>query len=188
MRIIAGKHRGRKIDVPQGKGVRPTSSSVRESVYNLLVHGDFVAGNPLIDSQVLDLFCGSGAVGLEALSRGAAHATLIDRSSEHLRYARANAERMGELEQCTFLRRDIARLDTEKPNALYNLVFLDPPYNKNLVPKTVKHLTANGWLAPHAVVVIEAESELELELPVDVFRLVQRRVYGATVIYIAELL
>src|SRR5438876_409927 len=104
MRIIAGKHRGRRIEMKEGKDIRPTSSRARESLFNILSHGQFGGeeNSPFINRRVVDLFCGSGALGLEALSRSAAHVTFVDQSQDSLNLVRTTADNMGELKNIRF--------------------------------------------------------------------------------------
>ena len=108
MRIIAGKHRGRRIDVVDTTRIRPTSSRTREAIFNIISHGEFAraADSPFIGKRVMDLYCGTGAFGLEALSRGAGHVTFVDNNRESLALAQHNAERMGEKPHTQFLQNE----------------------------------------------------------------------------------
>ena len=186
MRIVGGRLRGLKL-AALGKGdtarhLRPTPDRVRESLFNLLEHGGF--GDPVPGAVALDVFAGTGALGLEALSRGAAHVTFIDdgRVAQGLlaeNIAKARAE-----DATQVIRRSALRPGTPSGEAA-TLVFLDPPYGKSLGAKALKRLNEDGWIAPGALVVWE-ESE-EQEAP-DGFRGIETRVYGDTVLTILEAL
>lgn len=182
MRIVGGRHRGRRIAAPEGHAVRPTGERAREAVFNLLENGRALseAGFTLAGSTVLDAFCGSGALGLEALSRGAAFATFVDVDNVALAAARANAEKLGETGRCEFLRADAGAL-TNAPRA-HALTFLDPPYRQGLAAAALAGLAAKDWLAEGAVCVVErGAGESALELPSEFVTLDSRR-YGAAVI------
>lgn len=159
MRIVAGKHRGRRLDVPSGRDVRPTSDRTRQSLFNILSHGDWMGdGRDALDgADVLDAFCGTGALALEALSRGAARAAFLDKARPSLDLARRNAEMLGEGANCRFVLGDAAR----PPAAPFaaSLVFLDPPYAQDLAPPALSGLAANGWMAPGALVCVEVGAE-----------------------------
>lgn len=180
LRIIAGKHRGRKIEVKENKGIRPTGSKARGAIFNILTHGSFGPGgeSPLMDQPVLDLFCGTGALGLEALSRGAAHVTFVDQSQESINLARQNALRMGEEETTTsFLRNDSTSLPPARRKVA--LVFMDPPYNSGLAVKSLGSLDQQGWLVRDAVLVVEISSKEKLTAPAR-YDLFDERAYGNT--------
>ena len=153
MRIVAGRHRGVALVAPApGKGdIRPTSDRVRESLFNVLAHGPY--GDPVAGARVLDLFAGTGALGLEALSRGAANVTLVDQGRAALDLLRRNVARIGG-EQAQVIARDATRLGPN-PGAPYDLVFLDPPYGRDLGPSALASAREGGWLAPGALIVIE---------------------------------
>lgn len=186
MRIIAGKHRGRTIEVLAEKGLRPTTGKVREALFNLLKHGKFMKepdfiqdDNPslLEGRRVIDIFCGSGALGLEALSRGASHAVFVDQNTKVMALARSNAEKLHEEENCTFIRSD----STQLPKAVEPcmVAFLDPPYLSGLSHAGLKTLSANGWLERGAIVIVEQSKKEALKLPPD-FYLVDERFYNLT--------
>lgn len=183
MRIIAGKHRGRRIELLRDAAhVRPTSGFAREAIFNILSHGAYGTPetSPYMGKRVLDLFCGTGAFGLEALSRGAGHVTFVDLSRESLQVARMNAERMGEISTTAFLRADAAQLPTAREP--YSLVFLDAPYDKpDLVGQALKSLLAGGWMAKDAVVVVEHEARQKPPIP-DALTQIDERHYGRAVI------
>ena len=155
MRIIGGSHRGMALAAP-GAGdpaarLRPTADRVRESLFNLLQHG---AGDPVTGARVLDLFAGTGALGLEALSRGAVHVTFIDDGAEARALLRRNIDKMRAMGATKVWRRDATRLG-ENRGAAFGLVFLDPPYRRGLGEKALASAAMGGWLAPGAVVVWE---------------------------------
>ena len=133
MRIIGGRHRGRPLRAPAGRDVRPTPDRVREALFNVLLHG--AAAFDLEGASVVDVFAGSGALGLEALSRGAGHATFIESTDEALRFIRMNAGRLDEGANTTLLRLDASRLPPPPRAARCPapLVFLDPPYGTALL-------------------------------------------------------
>jgi 16S rRNA (guanine966-N2)-methyltransferase len=178
VRIVAGKHRGRPLMAPAGSAVRPTSDRARESVFNILVHG--IADFTIEGASVVDVFAGTGALGLEALSRGARHATFVDADPAVLHVVRQNAARIGEWRAVTLLRLDATRLP---PPALAvkapcRLAFLDPPYGQGLVQPALAGLASRGWLEKGAVVVAEIGAQEPFEPPKG-FVLVDERTYGA---------
>ncbi len=156
MRIIGGSHRGLVLaDVGTGDvaaQLRPTSDRVRESLFNLLRHGP--SGDPVPGARVLDLFAGTGALGLEALSRGATHVTFVEDGAPARALLRRNIERMQAMGVTRVWRRDATRLG-ENRGTPYTLVFLDPPYGRGLGPRALASAVAGRWLAPGAVVVWE---------------------------------
>jgi len=181
MRIIAGKHKGRRIEIgKEASGIRPTSDFARQAIFNILTHGAHgLNGHTFTDKHVLDVFCGTGAFGLEALSRGAASVTFIDHSREALKAARTNTETIRELENAEFILMDAARLPKAKKS--YSVVFLDPPYFKGMIVPALNSLQAGGWLAEDAIVVVEHDAKEVLLLP-DEFESVDRRQYGRAMI------
>jgi len=179
LNIIAGKHRGRKIETKRNATIRPTGSRTRGAVFNILMHGDFgINGNsPLIDKSIIDVFCGTGALGLEALSRGAAHVTFVDESSESITLARANATSMKEEGNAHFLRSDSTSLPAARKTC--SLAFLDPPYNSGLAVKSLISLDKQGWLENGAIAVVEL-SHKEVLAPPAHYTIFDERKYGNT--------
>ena len=178
MRIVAGRHRGRPLRAPEGKGVRPTSDRARQAVFNILEHG--IPGFAFADVSVVDVFSGTGALGLEAISRGAAHATFIDTDAMALKYAKENAARLGEWKNILILRLDATRI-APPPLAAKTpcgLAFLDPPYGEGLLGPALQGLAARGWLTPGAIVVAEMGAK-ETFAPPRGYALLQERTYGA---------
>lgn len=152
MRIVGGRLRGRRLDAPAGRDTRPTSDRNRESLFNIVCHHDWGAA-ALDGGRVLDAFCGSGALGLEALSRGAAAAVLMDTAQPALACARANVAALGETGNVAVLRADATR--PPRADAACSLLLLDPPYGKDLATRALAALTLAGWAAPQAVAVVE---------------------------------
>ncbi len=161
MRITGGEFRGRVIKVPDGKDVRPTTDKVRQAVFNI-INGYEMADEPF----VLDGFCGTGSLGLEALSRFARGAVFIDKGRESMQFCRANIDVLGLTDKTTTLNNDVTRLG-EKPLHLdaADLLFLDPPYRQNLLPIAMKTLSEKGWLADGALCVLECEKGATLDSP-----------------------
>ncbi len=177
MRIVGGSHRGRRLLAPPGDTVRPTSDRAREALFNILSHGRFAAGGiSFAGAAVLDAFAGTGALGLEALSRGAAEAVFIEQDREALTILRRNVEALGEDARARILPGDA----THPPRASSRCVvaFLDPPYQSGLAVPALEALETAGWLAPEALVVIETAAREELAPPAG-FSLIDERVYGA---------
>jgi 16S rRNA (guanine966-N2)-methyltransferase len=175
MRISGGSLRGRILAAPKGRDVRPTSDKVRQAVFNILLKYGLPEG-----AQVLDLCCGTGALGLEALSRGAAFATFIDKSAESLAACHRNIEALGLAAQARALRRDAHRPGPLPPGAApAELLFLDPPYKLDIIPDALGAL-AQGWLAPGAVCVVECGSGGEAPAPPPGYEALDTRAYGAS--------
>jgi 16S rRNA (guanine966-N2)-methyltransferase len=148
MRIIAGTHRGRRLETFEGEDVRPTADRAREALFSILT-----SRQAILDATVLDLFCGTGALGLEALSRGAAYVTFVDSDADAIALARKNIAACKETERARVLRSDATKLGTS--DRQYDLVLLDPPYGKGLILPTVQRLMAGDWLAVGALIVAE---------------------------------
>jgi len=177
MRIVGGSHRGRRLVAPSGDVVRPTSDRAREALFNILSHGDFAAsGLPFAGRPVLDAFAGTGALGLEALSRGASEAVFIEREREALAVLRRNLGALGEEDRGQIVAGDATR----PPRAALAcaVAFLDPPYRSGLAAPALTALAAAGWLTRDALVVIEVAAREDLP-PTAGFGLIDERVYGA---------
>lgn len=175
MRIVAGAWRGRRLAGPSDDSIRPTSDRLREAIFNVLAHGhdDAVAG-----ARVIDLFAGTGALGLEALSRGAAQALFVDSGTPARALIRANIESLGAGGLARLFRRDATKLGPTQ-DAPYTLAFLDPPYGRGLAQPALASLREGGWLAPGALCVVEEEAAAEIG-PVEGFARLERRDYGDT--------
>ncbi|HEY4203035.1 MAG TPA: 16S rRNA (guanine(966)-N(2))-methyltransferase RsmD [Devosiaceae bacterium] len=180
MRIIAGKFRGKQLLSPSDDSIRPTSDRARESVFNILASR---LGPQLDGKRVLDLFAGTGALGLEALSRGAAHVIFVDTGAEARGLIRDHIEAFGAGGVTKLLRRDATDLGAAGTMGPMQLVFLDPPYGKGLAEQALASLRDGGWLAPDAVLVVEESAEIELAVP-EGFTLEDRRIYGAAAVHI----
>ncbi len=152
MRIIAGAWRGRSLLAPPGDATRPTAGRVRQALFDRLMHAPWAGRAVLEDARVLDAFAGTGAFGLETLSRGGAHATFIENGRTALATLRANIAACRAEARCTILSADVLH---PPPGAPCGLVFLDPPYGANLVPQAIAALTAAGWAAPGALIIAE---------------------------------
>jgi 16S rRNA (guanine966-N2)-methyltransferase len=183
LRIIGGKHRGRAIAAPEGQATRPTASRARESLFNILVHASWREDgtSPLIDARVLDAFAGSGALGLEALSRGAAHATFLDNDASAIRLIGENVRKLGEAGSAKVVRADATR-PPPGPEPC-DLVFLDPPYRSGEAAPALAALAGAGWVAPDAVVTVELAHNEDMVLPAG-FEAIDERRYGAAKIVI----
>lgn len=186
MRIISGKHKGRRIELPKqaGNAIRPTSDFAREAIFNILVHGKTgLNGHTFEGKAVLDVFCGTGALGLEALSRGASHVTFIDNAREAIGAAKYNAERIRET-AVDFMLTDATKLGRARHR--YDLVFLDPPYFSNLIIPCLKSLEAGGWLAEDAVIIVEHDAKEDIKLPPG-FAAIDTRRYGRAMVELIKL-
>lgn len=180
MRITGGKLGGRRLVTPDDASVRPTSDRTRQAIFNMLRHKDFGFGFELEGAAVLDLFAGTGALGIEALSQGARWCLLVDDSADSRALQRENIEGLGLTGATRIWRRDATNLGPLGPSAggPFNLVFLDPPYRKNLIPPALKSLKDGGWLADKALIVIESDAKEEIDITG--FKLLDERDYGET--------
>jgi 16S rRNA (guanine966-N2)-methyltransferase len=177
MRIVAGKHRGRRLLVPEGDAVRPTGDRARGALFNIIEHGGFaIGGSKLLGNRVLDAFAGTGALGLEALSRGAAHASFIELAPAACKLVAANIAALGETVRASLLAGDATR--PPQAPAPVALAFLDPPYGQGLGGKALTALAAAGWFEPSSVVVLEIGAKEQLSIPAG-FTLRDDRRYGA---------
>jgi 16S rRNA (guanine966-N2)-methyltransferase len=177
MRIVGGRQRGRRLVAPPGEAVRPTSDRAREALFNILLHGDFAAaGSPLAGRPVLDAFAGTGAIGLEALSRGAAEAAFIENDRAALAALARNIAALDADDHAHVVRGDATR----PPRALFRctVAFLDPPYGSGLAAPALTALERAGWLLPQALAVIELAAGEEFAAPAG-FATVDARHYGA---------
>jgi len=177
LRIISGTLRGKKLNPFQGKGIRPTSDRTREAIFNIL-------SQRVLDAQVLDLFSGSGALGIEALSRGARGATFIDISPAAVDLLKKNLHSCGLEDHSRMMVWDIKRdLNClQSHDRQYNLVFLDPPYHRDLLLPALTHLKSIRTLTPGACLVLEHGHVDELPLPLAAFELLDQRKYGKTLV------
>jgi 16S rRNA (guanine966-N2)-methyltransferase len=176
LRIIAGRHRGRALEAPPGTAVRPTSDRAREALFDILAHGRFSDGPAFLDAQVLDAFAGTGAFGLEALSRGARYATFLEKDRGARMALTANVAKLGETARCTVLGGDA--LKPPRPTEPCNLVFLDPPYHEDLAGPALVALTRAGWIAGDALIIVEVAARQAFPAP-EGFDVLEERKYGA---------
>lgn len=177
MRVVGGTFRGRALAAPQHEGLRPTSDRVREAVFNILMHG--VPDFSVEGVRVIDLFAGTGALGIEALSRGAAYCLFVEEAPEARALIRTNIEAMGLTGATRIFRRDATDLGPAGNMEPYGLAFLDPPYGRGLGEKALAVLRDGGWLAPGAVAVLEERASADVVLP-DGFSEIDRRSWGDT--------
>jgi 16S rRNA (guanine966-N2)-methyltransferase len=178
MRITAGRFKGRNLIAPNDLAVRPTSDKVRQAIFNIVEHNDFGRGTRLEDARVIDLFAGTGALGIEALSRGARFALLIDDDAVSRSLIRRNVEAFGLTGATKIWRRDATNLGPSSGEP-FDLAFLDPPYRRALITPALRALHAGNWLQPAAIVVAETASDEEFASP-EGFELLEERIYGDT--------
>ncbi len=182
MRIVGGKHRGRSLLGPKSDAIRPTSDRLRESLFNVLAHG---YGDACQGARVLDLFAGTGALGIEALSRGASYAAFVDQSAEARGLIRGNVDALGLSGVTGLLKRDATKLGPLAPFEPFTLIFCDPPYRKGLGELALTSARAGGWLAPGALVVLEEAADITVALPPGL-TLEERREAGDTQLLFAR--
>ncbi len=177
MRVDAGRFRGRALQAPDDMRIRPTSDRVRESVFNILAHG--IADFSLQDARVIDLFAGTGALGIEAVSRGAGYCLFVEDAPEARALIRKNVEAFGLMGETRIFRRDATDLGPAGNMEPYALAFLDPPYGKGLGEKALAGLADGKWLTPDAVCVLEERAQTAIEIP-PAFEVLDTRTYGDT--------
>jgi 16S rRNA (guanine966-N2)-methyltransferase len=184
LRVIAGSMRGRRLVAPAGDAVRPTKDMVREAVFSALD-----ARGAIVDASVLDLYAGSGALAIEAMSRGARRAVLVERDRAALAAITENVDRLELGKQATVARLDVDRFLAGSPPgaAPFDLVLADPPYDTrdDAVAALVGALGAPGWLAPEAVIAVERPARARIEVP-DGFRACWERKFGDTLVFFVE--
>jgi len=178
MRIVGGRLRGRALAAPKSQAIRPTSDRLRESLFNILAHA---YGDPVDGARVLDLFAGTGALGIEAISRGAGFCLFVDDGAEARALIRQNVDALGLGQVTRVFRRDATKLGAAHPVEPFGLVFLDPPYRKGLALPALAALHDGGWLLPGALVVVEEAADAELVAPTGYAEL-ERRTYDDTAI------
>ena len=183
MRIVAGKFKGASLEAPKGLSTRPTSDRVRQALFNVLEHGP--ARFEFEGARVLDLFAGTGALALEALSRGARYAVLIEEDAAARAAIRRNVEALSLTGVTKIWRRDATRLGEAGTLQPFDLVFCDPPYGKGLGERALAAAAAGGWVAKRAIAVLEERADSEIAWPAP-FEEIDRRRYGDTVIALAQ--
>ena len=176
MRIIGGRLRGRMLVAPRSQAIRPTADRLRESLFNILVHA---YDDPVTDARVLDLFAGTGALGLEAVSRGAAYALFVDDGVQARALLRDNTEQLGLGGVTRIFRRDASKLGPAHPLEPFTLAFLDPPYRKGLAEKALAAAREGGWLTSGALVVVEEAADAGFKAP-EGYEELERRKYDDT--------
>jgi 16S rRNA (guanine966-N2)-methyltransferase len=176
MRIVGGRLRGRTVAAPKSKTIRPTADRLRESLFNILTHA---FDDPVTGARVLDLFAGTGALGIEALSRGAGFALFVDDGAEARALLRENVAVLGLGGTSKIFRRDATKLGEAHPVAPFSLAFLDPPYGQGLGAAALASARAGGWLMPEALIVVEEATKAEFVSP-EGFREIDRRRYDDT--------
>jgi len=176
MRVVGGRLRGRNLAAPASREIRPTADRLRESLFNILVHA---YENPVEGARVLDLFAGTGALGIEAISRGAGFALFVDNGAEARALLRNNVEALGLGGVTKVFRRDATNLGPAHPVEPFSLVFLDPPYGKGLAEKALASLRDGGWLTKEALLVVEEAKAATLTTPAGFVEL-ERRAYDDT--------
>lgn len=175
LRIIGGIWRGRKIAVPEATDVRPTNERAREAIFNRLMHAEGLLGVRLKGAAVADLFAGTGALGLEALSRGAASATFVERDGAACKALKQTIQTLDIETKATVLQADATALASGY--TAFDVIFMDPPYEANVIGLTLTALITRGWVRPGTVIVAESQTGTALELP-PAFTLIDQRRYG----------
>jgi 16S rRNA (guanine966-N2)-methyltransferase len=176
MRVVGGRLRGRALVAPKSAAIRPTADRLRESLFNILTHA---YGDPVTDARVLDLFAGTGALGLEALSRGAGFALLVDDAAEARALMRDNVATLGLGGVSRIFRRDATGLGEAHPVEPFSLAFLDPPYGQGLAERALASARAGKWLLPDALIVVEEAADAGFKPPAG-FEEIERRRYDDT--------
>ena len=176
MRIVGGRLRGRALAAPKSQAIRPTADRLRESLFNILTHA---YGDPVTGARVLDLFAGTGALGFEALSRGATLVQFVDNGAEARALLRQNVEALGLAAITKIFRRDATKLGPVHPVEPFSLVFLDPPYGKALAEQALISAREGGWLANDALIVVEESVAAQFKPP-EGFEELERRTYDDT--------
>ncbi|HZC58042.1 MAG TPA: 16S rRNA (guanine(966)-N(2))-methyltransferase RsmD [Xanthobacteraceae bacterium] len=176
MRVVGGRLRGRTLAGPKSQSIRPTADRLRESLFNILSHA---YGDPVTGARVLDLFAGTGALGIEALSRGAQFALLVDDGAEARALLRENTTTLGLGGITKIFRRDATKLGPVAPLEPFGLAFLDPPYEKNLAEQALASARAGGWFTADALIVVEEATKFAFTAPEGFFEL-ERRIYDDT--------
>jgi 16S rRNA (guanine966-N2)-methyltransferase len=180
MRIVGGHLRGRTLAAPKSQAIRPTADRLREALFNILVHA---YDDPISGARVLDLFAGTGALGLEALSRGAAFALFVDDGAEARALVRENVAALGLGGVTRIFRRDATRLGAAHPIEPFTLAFLDPPYGQGLAEKALVAARTGGWLMPDALVLVEEAAKAAFAAP-EGFDELEQRAYDDTALII----
>jgi 16S rRNA (guanine966-N2)-methyltransferase len=176
MRVVGGRLKGRNLASPASRDIRPTADRLREAIFNILIHA---YDDPMENARVLDLFAGTGALGIEAISRGAKFALFVDNGAEARALMRDNVEALGLGGVTKVYRRDATNLGPAHPMEPFSLVFLDPPYAKGLADKALISLRDGGWLTSAALLVVEEAKAAAFKGP-EGFAELERRAYDDT--------
>ena len=184
MRIVGGRWRGRSLKGPSSDTIRPTSDRLRETLFNILQHS---YDDPVEGARVLDLFAGTGALGLEALSRGAGFVLFVDDGAEARALLRGNVDALGAGGASKVYRRDATRLGPAHPIEPFGLAFLDPPYGRGLAERALTSAHNGGWLTADALIVVEEAAGAAFAPPAG-FEQIERREYGDTQLLFLKLL
>jgi 16S rRNA (guanine966-N2)-methyltransferase len=184
MRIVGGRLRGRALAAPRTGAIRPTADRLREALFNILTHA---YGDPVTGARVLDLFAGTGALALEALSRGAAFALLIDDAAPARALMRDNVTALGLGGSARIFRRDATALGDVHPVEPFSLVFLDPPYGQGLAERALASAQAGKWLLPDALLVVEEAADADFKPPAGFVELERRRYDDTDLIFLCAI-
>jgi len=176
MRVVGGRLRSRPIEGPKSSAIRPTADRLREALFNILIHG---YGDPVTGARVLDLFAGTGALGIEALSRGAAYVLFVDDGAEARALLRENTQTLGLAGVTRIFRRDATKLGPAHPIEPFTLAFLDPPYGKGFAEQALASARDGGWLVPGSIVVVEEAVASSVKAP-EGYEELERRAYDDT--------
>jgi len=176
VRVVGGRLRSRPIAGPKAEGLRPTADRLREALFNILQHA---YGDPVTGARVLDLFAGTGALGIEAISRGAAYVLFVDDGIEARALLRNNTEALGLGGTTRIFRRDATKLGPAHPMEPFSIAFLDPPYSKGLTEQALVAARDGGWLRPEALIVVEEAKDAGFKAP-EGFEELERRAYDDT--------
>jgi 16S rRNA (guanine966-N2)-methyltransferase len=176
MRVVGGRLRGRTLAGPKSESIRPTADRLRESLFNILRHA---YGDPVSGARVLDLFAGTGALGIEAASHGAAFVLFVEDGAEARALIRESVAALGLGGSSRLFRRDATKLGPVYPVEPFSLVFLDPPYSQNLGEKALTSARQGGWLSPDALIVVEEATKTRFASP-EGFTELERRAYDDT--------
>ncbi len=176
MRIIGGKYKGKRLFTPASADIRPTGDRLRERLFNIIEHGD---GPPLRGANIADIFAGTGAIGLEALSRGAQYVTFVEQNAAACRLIERNIENLKAGDYCRILRRDATHIP-EAP-AAYDYIFLDPPYGNGLIAPVLSALQSRQWRHDQTLVIVESDKAEMAAIP-DGWTIIDQRAQGKTLL------
>ena len=190
MRITSGKFKNKKIDSKLAGNkqptFRPTQSKIRAAIFNKLNFSRIAFEGGINGLNIMDLFCGCGTFGLEALSRNAAHIMFVDKVFDNINLTKKNVSTFGATEQCDLLCTDVTKMIPNRKSSVYDVVYMDPPYHNNgLVYKSLEALNVGNWLAAECIIIIEVATKQKLVLP-EAFSLLEECVYGASKVLYVE--